>query len=161
MAPCPKSNRSNSQCFSIWFLGTETKNLVIWALRSGVMAFFQWKSKMKEPTKSAVPQSILLGKYILFFLTGYHAQGHDLYLFQKFPETTFTTKEWFLSKKELKEGERVAQGHFHERVGETPWHWLPPGARPTPIPCCVARNGPFENFLRSNLFFYSKFHGLF
>ena len=24
-------------------------------------------------------------------------------------------------------GERVARGHFHERVGETPVHWLPPG----------------------------------
>ena len=38
----------------------------------------------------------------------------------------FTPKEWFLSKKGPKEGERVARGHFHERVGETPVHWLPP-----------------------------------
>ena len=54
-------------------------------------------------------------------------QFSSLNLFQKFPETIKTLKEWFLSKKGPKEGERVARGHFHERVGESPVHWLPPG----------------------------------
>ena len=45
---------------------------------------------------------------------------HDLNVFQKFSESIFTPKEWFLSKKGPKEGERVARGHFHERVGESP-----------------------------------------
>ena len=105
---------------------------------------------MKEPTKSAVPRSISRGQQIFFFVAGYHPQGHDLNVFQKFSETIFTPKEWFLSKKGPKEGERVARGHFHERVGETPVHWLPPGVGPTPIPCSVSENGPFENFRMSN-----------
>ena len=42
--------------------------------------------------------------------------------FGKFCETIFTPKEWVLSKKWPKEGERVARGHLHERVGETPVH---------------------------------------
>ena len=48
---------------------------------------------------------------------------HDLNVFQKFSESIFTPKEWFLSKKGPKEGERVARGRFHERLGETPVHW--------------------------------------
>ena len=34
----------------------------------------------------------------------------------------FTPKEWFLSKKGPKEGERVAQGHFHERDRDDTGH---------------------------------------
>ena len=105
---------------------------------------------MKEPTKSTVPWSILPGQYIFFFLARYHAQGHDLNVFGTFCDTIFTPKEWFLSKKGPKEGERVARGHFHERVGETPVHWLPPGVEITPKPFSVSENRPFENFLRSN-----------
>ena len=80
--------------------------------------------------------------------------------FGKFCETIFTPKEWFLSKKGLKEGERVARGHFHERVGESPVHWLPPGVGFTQKPFSVSENGPIENFLSSNSILYSKFHGL-
>ena len=65
----------------------------------------------------------------------------------------FTPKEWFLSKKGPKEGERVARGHFHERVGESPVHWLPPGVGITQKPFSVSKNGPFENFLRSDSIF--------
>ena len=36
-----------------------------------------------------------------------------------FPDTIYTPKECLLSKKGLKEGERVARGHFRERVDET------------------------------------------
>ena len=53
-------------------------------------------------------------------------------------------------------GERVARGHFHERVGESPVHWLPPGVGFTPKPFSVSENGPIKNFLRSNsIFIYS------
>ena len=73
--------------------------------------------------------------------------------FGKFCETIFTPKEWFLSKKWPKEDERVALDNFHERVGETLVHWLPPGVGPTPKPFSVPENGPIENFLRSNSIF--------
>ena len=56
-------------------------------------------------------------------------------------------------KQTKKEGERVARGHFHERVGESPVHWLPPGAGFTQKPFSVSENGPIENFLRSNSIF--------
>ena len=79
--------------------------------------------------------------------------GNDLKHFGKFCETIFTPKEWFLSKKGPKEGERVARGHYHERVGETPIHWLPPGVGFTQKPFSVSENGPFENFPRSNSIF--------
>ena len=84
---------------------------------------------MKEPTKSTVPRSILLGLQICFSRAGYHAPGHDL---------------------NVEEGEKVARGHFHERVGEILVHWLPPGVGFTPKPFSVSENGPFQNFLRSN-----------
>ena len=48
------------------------------------------------------------------------SRGHILNVFQKSSETGNTPKKWFLSKKRPKEGERVARGHFHERVGESP-----------------------------------------
>ena len=51
------------------------------------------------------------------------AQGPDLkVVFFTFSDIISTPKEWFLSKTGPKEGERVAQGHFYERVGETPLH---------------------------------------
>ena len=93
------------------------------------------------------------GSVNFFALAGYHDQGHDLNVFGTFCDTIFTPKEWFLSKKGPKEGERVARGHFHERVGESPVHWLPPGVGFTPKPFSVSENGPIENFLRSNSIF--------
>jgi len=70
-----------------------------------------------------------------------------------FSQLAITPKKWFLSKKGPKEGERVARGHFHERVGESPVHWLPPGVGFTQKPFSVSENGPIENFLRSNSIF--------
>ena len=70
--------------------------------------------------------------------------------FGKSCETIFTPKEWFLSNIGQKEGEIVARGHFYERVGETPVHWLPPGVGSTQNPFSVSENGRFENLLRSN-----------
>ena len=87
---------------------------------------------MKEFTNVAGSVTSFAGSVNFFALAGYHAQGHDLNIFQKFCETISTPKEWFLSKKGPKEGERVARGHFHERVGETPVHWLPPRVGITP-----------------------------
>ena len=97
---------------------------------------------------------------ICFALAGYHAQGHDLKHFGKFCETIFTPKEWFLSKKGPKEGERVARGHFHERVGESPVHWLPPGVGFTQKAFSVPRTGHLKISLGPTQFLYSKFHGL-
>ena len=54
---------------------------------------------MKEFTESAGTWSILPGQQIFIFLAGYHAQGHDLNVFETFCDTIFTPKEWFLSKK--------------------------------------------------------------
>ena len=94
------------------------------------------------------------GSVIFLALAGYHTQGHDFNIFQKFTEVIFTPKEWFLSKKGPKEGERVvARGQFHERVGETSVHWLTPGVGLTPIPCPISKNRPFEKLRRSNSIF--------
>lgn len=57
---------------------------------------------MKEFSSSAVPRSILPEQQIFCFQGGYHAQGHDLNIFQKFLETIFTLNEGFLSKKRPK-----------------------------------------------------------
>ena len=110
---------------------------------------------MKEFTNVTGPVTSFAGRVnlLLFFPVGFHDHGHDLKHFLKFSQTIFTPKEWFFSKKGPKEGERVARGHFHERVGESPVHWLPPGVGFTPKPFSVSENGPIENFLRSNSIF--------
>ena len=81
-------------------------------------------------------------------------------VFQTFPDTIYTPKEWFSSRKGPKEGERVARGHFHERVGETPVHWLSLSVGPIPKPFSVSENGPFEVCGGSNSNVNSKFHDL-
>ena len=50
----------------IIILGMEPKNQVNRATRSGIMAFFQWQSKMKEATKSIVSRSILCLSCVYF-----------------------------------------------------------------------------------------------
>ena len=75
-----------------------------------------------------------------------------IWTFSRNSRNHFTPKGWFLSKKGPKEGERVARGHFHERVGESSVHWLPPGVGFTQKPFSVSENGPFENFLRNTSF---------
>ena len=54
--------------------------------------------------------------------------------FERFPEISRNHfhPERVVSFKER--AEREARGHFHERVGETPVHWLPPGVGITPKP---------------------------
>ena len=115
------------------------------------------RAKMKGFTNFAVPRSFLPELQFCFFPTWKNVSGPHSERFseiignRKHPENTL--KRRFLSKKGPKEGERVARGHFHERVGETPVHWLPPGVGITPKPFFVSENGPFENFLRSNSIF--------
>ena len=74
--------------------------------------------KIRKIIRSGAKTSGHLG-YSFFVLAGNYARGDDLKGFGTFCDTIFTPKEWFLSKKGPKEGERVARGHFHERVGET------------------------------------------
>ena len=56
----------------------------------------------------------------------------------------FTPKEWFLSKKGPKEGERVARGHFHERVGESPRRYENFGTSGSAVAFFVKKLQPFE-----------------
>ena len=65
------------------------------------------RAKTKEMTNFTRHASFLGG---IFLLHGKESRGHNP-----------TRKSgWFLSRKRPKEGERVARGHFHERVGESP-----------------------------------------
>ena len=48
--------------------------------------------------------------------------------FQKKTEPWNTLKKWFLSRKRQKDGERVARGHPHDRVGESPLQYKNFGA---------------------------------
>ena len=77
---------------------------------------------MKEFTNVTIHVTSFAAHVNLLFPSWISCQGHDLKHFGKFCETIFTPKEWFLSKKGPKEGEKVARGHFHERVGESPVH---------------------------------------
>ena len=60
-----------------------------------------------------------------------------------------TPKEWFLSRKRPKEGERVGRGHFHERVGESPRRYENFGTSGSLVAFFVSEIRPFENFLGS------------
>ena len=48
-----------------------------------------------------------------------------------------------------KEGERVARGHFHERVGESLRRYKNFGTSGSPVAFFVSEIRPFENFLGS------------
>ena len=62
---------------------------------------------MKEFTNVTGRVTSFAGCVKFFFPSWISCIADDLNVFQKFPETIFTPKEWFLSKKEPKEGERV------------------------------------------------------
>ena len=66
---------------------------------------------------------------------------------RKHPENTL--KRRFLSKKGPKEGERVARGHFHERVGESPRRYENFGTSGSSVAFFVSEIQPFENCLGS------------
>ena len=115
--------------------------------------FFQWKSKMKEFTNVTGPVTSFAGRVNLLLPSWISWPWAWFEAFSQIFSNHFHPEKWFLSKKGPKEGERVARGHFHERVGESPVHWLPPGVGFTQKAFSVSENGPFENFLRSNSIF--------
>ena len=108
---------------------------------------------MKEITKHSGKPSIGLAGTGSFLHVGKWSQGHVLDQMAQNGPPGNTPKKGSLSRKRPKEDERVGRGHFHERVGESPVHWLPPGVGFTQKPFSVSENGPFENFLRSNSIF--------
>ena len=57
---------------------------------------------MKEPTKSAVPRSILPGQQIFFFLAGYHARGHYLTFSRTFQKQLLPRRSGFFQRNGLK-----------------------------------------------------------
>ena len=107
------------------------------------------RAKMKEFTNFAVPRSFLPELQISFFHDGEMSRGHILSHFGKNCETGNTPKKWFLSRKRPKEGERVARGHFHERVGESPRRYENFGTSGSLVAFFVSEIRPFENFLGS------------
>ena len=111
------------------------------------------RGKIKEFTQNQHKRSKISTNSFRLLIIVEGSQGHILSHFGTNCDTGNTSKKRFLSKKGPKEGERVARGHFHERVGESPVHWLPPGVGFTQKPFSVSENGPIENFLRSNSIF--------
>ena len=103
------------------------------------------RAKMKEFTKCAVPRSFLPELQIFFFLHGKWSRGAYSDHFVKNCEPWNTPKEWFLSRKRPKEGERVGWRHFHERVGESPGQDENFGTSGYKIRCFVCEIRPFEN----------------
>ena len=54
----------------------------------------------------------------------------------------------------------MTRDHFHEGMSELLYIGYDPGVGPTPIPCSVSENGPFENFLHGllKLIFHTSQH---
>ena len=72
----------------------------------------------------------------------YSERFSDIIGHREHPENTL--KKRFLSKKGPKEGERVARGHFHERVGESPRRYENFGTNAFKKSCFVSEIRPFE-----------------
>ena len=85
----------------------------------------------------------------------YSERFSDIIGHREHPENTL--KKRFLSKKGPKEGERVARGHFHERVGESPRQYENFGTSGSSVAFFVSEIQPFENCLGSKSTFNSKF----
>ena len=98
--------------------------------------------KMKEITKVARTCS-LWGcgqKFLLIMLEG--SRGHV--------KTDFFDKlDKHSAPNGPKEDERVARGHFHERVGESPRRYENFGTSGSPVAFFVSEIRPFENCLGS------------
>ena len=107
------------------------------------------RAKMKEFTNFTAHPSFLVCCKTFFFLDREMSWGHILSHFGKNCETGNTPKKRFLSKKGPKEGERVARGHFHERVGESPRRYENFGTSGSLVAFFVSEIRPFENFLGS------------
>ena len=72
----------------------------------------------------------------------YSERFSDIIGHREHPENTL--KRRFLSKKGPKEGERVARGHFHERVGESPVRGCRFATNAFTKSCFVSEIRPFE-----------------
>ena len=78
------------------------------------------KSKMKEITKVACTFFWLGCKQIFFFGIKNESQGHVVVTFCAKWAKVLTPNGAIKVERGPKEDERVARGHFHDRVGESP-----------------------------------------
>ena len=107
------------------------------------------RAKMKEFTQKQHKRSKSSTNSFRLLIMVEMSRGHILSHFVKFCETGNTPKKWFLSRKRPKEGERVARGHFHERVGESPRRYETFGISGSPVAFFVSEIRPFEDCLGS------------
>ena len=120
-----------------------------------------WKSQNERVHKFCSSALVFAGTAILFFPTWKNVSGPYSERFseiignRKHPENTL--KRRFPSKKGPKEGERVARGHFHKRVGESPRRYENFGTSRSSVAFFVSEIQPFENCLGSKSTFTSKF----
>ena len=146
--PVPKSKTTTRQSL----LGGGVWGGNIHAFSGGLSAN-EWKYLNERDHKIYTVKKVVGYRANFFLLHGNWSRGHILT--RECPRVPSGTprKSGLSDWKRPKEGERVARGHFHERVGESPVHWLPPGVGFTQKPFSVSENGPIENFLRSNSIF--------
>ena len=106
-------------------------------------------SQNERDHKSTRQKKVVGCQVNFFFPTCQVVTGACSDRFVKNCEPWNTPKEWFLSRKRPKEGERVGRGHFHERVGESPRRYENFGTSGSPVAFFVSEIRPFENFLGS------------
>ena len=107
------------------------------------------RASMKEFTQYQHKRSNISTNSFRLLIIVEGSQGHILSHFGTNCDTGNTSKKRFLSKKGPKEGERVARGHFHERVGESPRRYENFGTSGSLVAFFVSEIRPFENFLGS------------
>ena len=104
----------------------------------------EWKclkeAEMKEFTLYCGKRLIWLPAIRFFFS---NEKGHRGMFWTKWP-TWNTPKKGSLSRKKLKEDERVRRGHFHERVDESPTCYGHFGTNGSKISLLVPEIRPFE-----------------
>ena len=99
---------------------------------------------MKEVTKHSGKRSIGLPGIVSFLHGGKGSQGHVLARSGPIWPTWNTPKKCLLSRKRLKEDERVGRGHFHERGNESPARCGRFGANGSSLARFVPEIWPFE-----------------
>ena len=102
------------------------------------------RAKMKEFTQKQHKCSKSSTNSFRLLIMVEMSRGHILSHFGTNCDTGNTSKKRFLSKKGLKEGERVGRGHFHERVDESPGQDENFGANGSKISRFVPEIRPFE-----------------
>ena len=103
----------------------------------------------KEITNFTAPFFLLGGAVIFFLPTWKVVPGAYSDQRETTGDTWNTPKKCFFSdRKRPKEGERVALGHFHERVGESPRREKNFGTSGSKIRCFVSEIWPFEVGIR-------------